>query len=486
MPIRTRSRLGWPTTSCTSARPARRRATFGSDRSSCAALLARCDAVHPGYGFLSEQPALAEACAANGLVFVGPGADVIRRGGDKVAARTVARRAGVPVGAGSDTVEHRSRGDRDRCRHRLPGAAQSGRGRWRPRDGASRRSSRARYYGSRWRRARPRPRSAMVVCTSNGSSRTPGTSKCSCSPTSTATSCISAIATARCNVGTRRCSRRPRPRRCLPALHHRLADAAVALGRELDYVGAGTVEFLVDLDRDEFSFLEVNTRVQVEHPVTEMVTGVDIVREQLRIAAGAPLSLHTGRRAAQRSLDRMPNQRRIRRRSGFTPSPGRVVRWSPPAGPDIRVDTHVFTGYDVPALTTTRCSPSSSSRHRPRRRDPQPARRVGDIRGRRHRHDDRAAPAHRRSPRLPSGQRQHEVARATCCSLIPHRCRRRHEGMQPNVAEIEIIDQTLRDGQQSLWGMRMKVAHLAAVARKTSSRPGTESSTSPAARSSNA
>ncbi|MEY2401618.1 MAG: acetyl-CoA carboxylase, biotin carboxylase subunit, partial [Ilumatobacteraceae bacterium] len=71
----------------------------------CAALLARCDAVHPGYGFLSEQPALAEACVANDLVFVGPGADVIRRGGDKVAARAAARRAGVPVGAGSDTVE---------------------------------------------------------------------------------------------------------------------------------------------------------------------------------------------------------------------------------------------------------------------------------------------------------------------------------------------------------------------------------------------
>ena len=97
-------------------------------------------------------------------------------------------------------------------------------------------------------------------------------------------------------------------------LRQRLADAAVALGRQLDYRGAGTVEFLVDLDRGEFSFLEINTRVQVEHPVTEMVTGVDIVREQLRIAAGEPLSFAPGRRRDRRSRHRVPHQRRIGRR----------------------------------------------------------------------------------------------------------------------------------------------------------------------------
>jgi acetyl-CoA carboxylase biotin carboxylase subunit len=138
------------------------------------------------------------------------------------------------------------------------------------------------------------------------------------------------------------------PASALPAaLHDRLAEAAIALGRELDYVGAGTVEFLVDLDRDEFLFLEVNTRVQVEHPVTEMVTGVDIVREQLRIAAGSPLSLTQHDVAVSgHSIECRINAESVG--SGFTPSPGRVARWSPPDGPGIRLDSHVFTGYDVP------------------------------------------------------------------------------------------------------------------------------------------
>ena len=115
-----------------------------------------------------------------------------------------------------------------------------------------------------------------------------------------------------------------------PDLRDRLAAAALALGRELDYVGAGTVEFLVDLDRDDFSFLEVNTRVQVEHPVTEMVTGVDIVREQLRIAAGRPLSFTQSEVAVRgHAIECRINAESVM--TGFVPTPGRIVRWSPPA-----------------------------------------------------------------------------------------------------------------------------------------------------------
>jgi acetyl-CoA carboxylase biotin carboxylase subunit len=129
-------------------------------------------------------------------------------------------------------------------------------------------------------------------------------------------------------------------------LRERIADAAVALGRRLGYRGAGTVEFLVDLDRGEFSFLEINTRVQVEHPVTEMVTGVDIVREQLRVAAGDPLSF----RQDDIVIDGHAIECRINAESvadGFVPSPGTITRWDPPVGNHVRVDSHVFAGYDV-------------------------------------------------------------------------------------------------------------------------------------------
>ena len=311
----------------------------------CAALLARCDAVHPGYGFLSEQPALAEACVANGLVFVGPGGDVIRRGGDKVAARAAARRAGVPVGAGSDTVETVHAAIEIGVDIGFPlllkaAAGGGGRGMVRVDDPAELASRFAvasnealsafgdgRLYVERFVE-NARHVEVQLLADSYGSI---------------------------VHLGDRDCSLQRRyqkvleeaPATALPAaLHHRLAEAAVALGRELDYVGAGTVEFLVDLDRDEFVFLEVNTRVQVEHPVTEMVTGVDIVREQLRIAAGMALSFTqddvviTGH-----SIECRINAESVA--SGFIPSPGRVVRWSPPEGPGIRLDTHVFAGYDV-------------------------------------------------------------------------------------------------------------------------------------------
>ena len=130
-------------------------------------------------------------------------------------------------------------------------------------------------------------------------------------------------------------------------LRQRLADAAVALGRHLDYRGAGTVEFLVDLDRSEFSFLEINTRVQVEHPVTEMVTGVDIVREQLRIAAGEPLSFIQDDVAIRgHAIECRINAESVA--AGFLPSPGTITKWDPPEGDHVRVDSHAFAGYEIP------------------------------------------------------------------------------------------------------------------------------------------
>ena len=253
------------------------------------ALLTGCDGVHPGYGFLSERPELADACEANGLTFVGPSADTIRRGW----------RQGRGPGAGS------CRGSPDRCRVRhggqrggrprgsrrggLSGAAQGGGRRRRPRHGRSRqpRGAGRAIPGGLERGCggfRRRPSVLGALCRERPPCRGPAAGGW---------------------PRKRRPTRRPRLLGAAPVPEAgrggsgvepaRRAPREACRGRggarpQLRYEGAGTVEFLVDLDRGEFSFLEINTRIQVEHPVTEVVTGVDIVREQLRIAAGQPLS----------------------------------------------------------------------------------------------------------------------------------------------------------------------------------------------------
>jgi acetyl-CoA carboxylase biotin carboxylase subunit len=310
------------------------------------ALLAGCDAIHPGYGFLSERPELADACLAHDLVFVGPSADTIRRGGDKVEARRIARAAGVPTGAGSDAVADGASAAVVADVIGYPvllkaAAGGGGRGMQRVDDpveltarfaAASREAEAAfgdgRVYVERFVE-HARHVEVQLLADEHGHV---------------------------VHLGDRDCSIQRRYQKLIeeapatalsPALRQRLADAAVALGRELRYRGAGTVEFLVDLDRDEFSFLEVNTRVQVEHPVTEMVTGIDIVRAQLRIAAGAPLGFDQ----SDVSIDGHAIECRINAEAvahGFAPSPGTVTRWEPPVGDLVRVDTHVFTGYEVP------------------------------------------------------------------------------------------------------------------------------------------
>ena len=311
-----------------------------------AALLTDCDAVHPGYGFLSERAELAEACVAHGLIFVGPSATTIRRGGDKVEARRVARAAGIPTGAGSEAVTgvDVALAVADEIGYPiLLKAAAGGGGRGMVRvDGAddlvarfgtaSREADAAfgdgRLYVERYVE-NARHVEVQLLGDEHGSI---------------------------VHLGDRDCSTQRRfqklveeaPAAVLSAdLHHRLADAAVALGRQLDYRGAGTVEFLLDLDRGEFSFLEINTRVQVEHPVTESVTGVDIVRAQLRIAAGEPLGFGQDDVAIRgHAIECRINAESVA--EGFLPSPGTLTRWVPPTAGHIRVDSHAFAGYEIP------------------------------------------------------------------------------------------------------------------------------------------
>jgi acetyl-CoA carboxylase, biotin carboxylase subunit len=310
------------------------------------ALLTGCEAVHPGYGFLSERAELAEACVAHGLVFVGPPADTIRRGGDKLEARRIARGAGIPTGAGSEAVNDADEAlavAGDIGYPILLEAAAGGGGRGMVRvDNAPELVARfatasgeaqaafgdGRLYVERYVE-HARHVEVQLLGDHHGNI---------------------------VHLGDRDCSTQRRfqklveeaPAAVLSAeLRERVAGAAVALGRRLDYRSAGTVEFLVDLDRDQFSFLEINTRVQVEHPVTEMVTGFDIVREQLRIAAGEPLSVGQDDIAIRgHAIECRVNAESVA--DGFLPTPGTITRWDPPAGSHVRVDSHVFVGYEIP------------------------------------------------------------------------------------------------------------------------------------------
>ena len=316
-----------------------------------AAIATRCDAVHPGYGFLSERPELAAECARVGLTFVGPPADVIRRGGSKIGARALARSIGVPVGEGSDRAATPDDAAAAAARIGYPvllkaSAGGGGRGMVRVDSpeglpdaftSASREAEAAFGDGTlfveRWI-GNARHVEVQILADTHGSV---------------------------IHLGERDCSAQRRfqkiveeaPASALPeSLRADICAAATGLATALEYVGAGTVEFLVDVDRGDFSFLEVNTRVQVEHPVTEMVTGVDIVREQLRIAAGLPLSITQDEvRLTGHAIECRLNAEAVTTdHTGaaiFLPTPGRIERWTMPEGAGVRVDTHCFDGWTV-------------------------------------------------------------------------------------------------------------------------------------------
>lgn len=316
------------------------------DRILAAATLTGCDALHPGYGFLAERADLAEACADHGIVFVGPSADAIRRGGDKVEARALARSLDIPTGAGSDALTDVDQAEQVATSVGFPvllKAAAGGGGRGmvlveqaedlRERfASASHEALQAfgdgRLYVERFV-SRARHVEVQILADSHGNV---------------------------VHLGERDCTAQRRYQKVVeeapasfvdPVVRAQLHEAALALARGLDYQGAATMEFIVDAVTGEFAFLEVNTRVQVEHPVTEMLTGIDIVREQLRIAGGLPLSFRqedvtlTGHAVECRLNAEDPAQ-------GFLPSPGRVTRWIAPVGSRVRIDSHVFGGYLIP------------------------------------------------------------------------------------------------------------------------------------------
>ncbi len=254
-----------------------------------AAEVTDAEAIHPGYGFLSENADFAERVEKSGFCFIGPRPESIRLMGDKVSAKQAMAAAGVPDRSRVERspARRRARDREDRALGRLSGHHQ---GRWRRRrarhaGGAHRSGAAQRGHHDHGRRRRRR--SAIRPSIWRSSSRTRATSRSRSWPTSIATPCGWAIATARCSAVTRRSSRKRRRPGITRRLVDKIGDRCVEACRKINYRGAGTFEFL--FENGEFYFIEMNTRLQVEHPVTEMVTGVDIVQEQIRVAAGEKL-----------------------------------------------------------------------------------------------------------------------------------------------------------------------------------------------------
>ena len=311
-----------------------------------AAIASGCDAIHPGYGFLSENPGFADRCVQAGLVYIGPSGEVIRRMGSKAAARTLAQNAGVPVVPGSDGPlrDVRQAGTLAEAIGYpvLLKASAGGGGR------GMRQVDRPEELEKRFQEAQ----AEAVACFGDGEMYL---EKLILSPRHIEFQIMADTQGRVVHLGERDCSIQRRRQKLIeespspalsPELRERMGQAAVAAARAAGYVGAGTVEFVLAPD-GQFYFIEMNTRIQVEHPVTELVTGIDLVKEQMRIASGLPLSfsqeeVHVSGHAMECRINAEDPER------DFMPCPGTTAFLHLPGGPGVRVDTALYTGYEVP------------------------------------------------------------------------------------------------------------------------------------------
>jgi acetyl-CoA carboxylase, biotin carboxylase subunit len=304
------------------------------------------DAIHPGYGFLAENDRFAEICGDHGITFVGPSPQAIRSMGDKSTAKATMQQVGVPTIPGSEGLLASVQEARELASQMgypvMIKATAGGGGRGmrlvKSADGleglfkAAQGEAEAAFgnpglYMEKFI-DRPRHVEVQVLADRHGNV---------------------------IHLGERDCSIQRRHQKLLEEapsvainadLRKQMGDAAVAVARAIGYEGAGTVEFLVDRS-GAFYFMEMNTRIQVEHPVTEMVTGVDLIAEQLRIAGGEALSM----RQEDVKLCGHAIEVRINAedpRQNFRPAPGKITGWLPPGGPGVRFDSHVYTGYEIP------------------------------------------------------------------------------------------------------------------------------------------
>jgi acetyl-CoA carboxylase, biotin carboxylase subunit len=309
-----------------------------------AATTTGCDAVHPGWGFLAENADFARACEENDLVFVGPRPETIERMGDKVAAKEAVARAGLPLVPGSDGAatldETRQLGARIGFPLLLKAAAGGG-GR------GMRLVARPDELDSTYRTAAAEAEAAFSDGSLYVEKAVPDARHVEIQVLGDGEGGVLTLGERDCSVQRRHqklVEEAPSPA-VTPDLRAEMEEAAARACAELRYRGAGTIEFLVDVER-RFYFIEMNTRLQVEHPVTELLTGVDLGRAQLRVAAGDGLP-RTGRAELRgHAIEVRINAEDPAR--DFLPAPGTVTRFRPPLGPGVRVDTHIEDGYRIP------------------------------------------------------------------------------------------------------------------------------------------
>ncbi len=311
-----------------------------------AALTRNATAIHPGYGFLAENARFAEICADHQISFIGPSPEAMRAMGDKSTAKETMQRAGVPTVPGSEGLLNSEREAitlaKDIGYPVMIKATAGGGGRGMrlvPDESAMSRLFQAAQgeaeaafgnpglYLEKFI-VRPRHIEFQILADSHGNV---------------------------IHLGERDCSIQRRHQKLLeeapspaltPELRQKMGTAAVMAAKSINYVGAGTVEFLLDA-MGNFYFMEMNTRIQVEHPVTEMISGLDLIAEQIRIAQGEPLKLTQD----QVKLKGHAIECRINAEDpdrNFRPQPGRISGYLPPGGPGVRMDSHVYTDYEIP------------------------------------------------------------------------------------------------------------------------------------------
>jgi acetyl-CoA carboxylase biotin carboxylase subunit len=311
-----------------------------------AAEITDVDAIHPGYGFLSENPHFAEVCESCNIKFIGPPPEASRMTGDKVTARDLARKLKIPTIPGSETAVKDEK-EALEVAHRVgfpvmikAAGGGGGRGMRVAHNDVSLVNS---FLAAQAEAGAAFRNSSLYIEKYIDKARHIE---------------IQVLADAHGNVvhlGERDCTIQRRFQKLIeeapspvmtPSLRKEMGNAAVTFARAAKYVNAGTCEFLVD-ERGKFYFIEMNARIQVEHPVTEMVTGIDLVKEQIRVAAGERL------RFSQRDvvLDGVAIECRINAENpndGFNPCPGKISVYYPPGGPGVRLDSHVYAGYQIP------------------------------------------------------------------------------------------------------------------------------------------
>ena len=318
------------------------------------AVASGCDALHPGYGFLSENPMLAEICARRNILFIGPNADVIRMMGDKVQARKAMIKAGIPVTPGSEgnlkDVEAARQLAAQIGYPVMLKATNGGGGR-----GIRRCDSEAELLKNYDR----------VVSEAGKAFGKPEVflEKCIVNPRHIEVQIMADHHGNVIHLFERDCSIQRRNQKLIEiapspqlteAQRQYIGKLAVTAARAVDYENAGTVEFLLDAD-NQFYFMEMNTRLQVEHTVTETITGVDIVQEQIRVASGLPLQYqqediqHRGFAMEFRINAEDP-------KNGFLPSFGRITRYYAPGGPGVRTDAAMYSGYIIPPYYDSMCA----------------------------------------------------------------------------------------------------------------------------------